>query len=220
MSDNLKWLLLIPIIILIIGGGYLVGKLVGNNDDSASPAGQQNQALEIDKADVQQRIDGYQGLVARTPSDAEALKGLGDTYLEMGDLEQENDQTNDSFVSYKAAIDNYRKYLAIKPDDAEARIDLGYTYSLLLMPEVAVRELKAVTQAAPNIADPESRKKAEQRAWHVLGFVLENNLGLSDEALQAWQTAYNIDPGSSMGQEAKQFIDQLSQPQPQQIQTP
>lgn len=220
MSDNLKWLLLIPIVIAVIGGGYLVGKLVGSDDDSGSQAVQSNQALELDKADVQQRIDAYQGIVTRTPGDVEALKGLGDSYLELGNLQNENNETNESFASFKSATDFYRKYLAAKPEDAEVRIDLGYAYSLLLMPEVAVRELKAAAQAAPNIADPEARKKAEQRAWHVLGFVLENNLGLNDEATQAWQTAYNIDPNTPMGQEAKQFLDQLTQSQQQPVPTP
>jgi len=219
MSDNLKWLLLIPLVILVIGGGYLVGKLIGGDDESSQVV-QQNQALEIDKADVQQRIDAYQGLIARTPGDVEGFKGLGDTYLEMGDLLKENNENNEAFANYKSAIDNYRKYLAGKPEDAEARIDLGYAYSLLLMPEVAVRELKLATQLAPNTPDPTARKAAEQRSWHVLGFVLMNNLGLEADAKQAWQTAYDIDPNSNMGQEAKQFLDQLAQPQQQQVPVP
>lgn len=200
MSDNLKWLLLIPVVIVAIALGYLIPKLVGG-DDSESPANQQeNQALTADIASAEESVQAYQGLIDRNASDLEALRGIADTYRDLGILQSENNQANEAFVSFKGAVDNYRKYLATKPDDVEVKIDLGLTYFYLQMVEIAARELKAVTEIAPG----------NQRAWHSYGWVLENGLGKTDEAKVAWEKSYQLNPNTPAGQESKQFLDQLS----------
>jgi len=202
MNDNLKWLLLIPVVILAIALGYFIPKLLGDDDSGSSSPEPQNQALQLDIDAMQERIVTYEGVLTRAPGDAEAIKGLGDSYLEKGDIQLEINQQNEALRSYKSAVDYYRKYLAIDPAGVEVRIDLGLAYSKLYMPEIAVRELRSATDIAPT----------NQRAWHVLGYVLENNMGLTAEARVAWQRSYDIDPNSRIGQESKQFIDQLSQP--------
>jgi tetratricopeptide (TPR) repeat protein len=196
-NDNLKWLLLIPVIIVAIALAYIIPKLIGSDEDQTS-TNKTDQALQLDIDDLQQRIDAYQGLVALNPGDIDSLRGLGDTYLEMGDLRSQNNQSNEALRAYKSAVDSYRKYLELNPAGAEVMIDLGLAYSDLYMGDIAVRQLRAATQTDPT----------NQRAWHVLGYVLENNLGDTDGAVQAWQTSYNLDPNSTIGQESKQFIDQ------------
>ncbi|MHB1390167.1 MAG: tetratricopeptide repeat protein [Thermoleophilia bacterium] len=206
MSDKLKWLLLIPAIILAIALAYFIPKLIGGSDNSSSAAStQQNQAMEIDKAAIQERIDTYAKLVASNPADADSLRGIADNYRELGALQDKNNQLNESAVSYKTAVDYYRKYLAIVPSGVEAKIDMGLTYFYLQMPEIAERALKESTHADPK----------NQRAWHALGWVEKNGMGNSEQARIAWQTSINIDPESPIGQESKSFLDQLSSPDSQ-----
>lgn len=201
MSDNLKWLLLIPVVIVAISLGYVIPKLFGSGEGDV-PDKQRNQALELDIADTEQRIASYQDLIASNPADADALRGIGENYRELGTLQSQNDQVNEAFVSYKSAVDYYRKYLAANPAGQETRIDMGLTYFYMQMPDVAERELIVVTQALP----------LNQRAWHSLGWVQANGLGKEQEALVSWQRSYEIDPASVIGKESKSFMDQLSTP--------
>jgi len=200
MKDYWKWLLLIPVIAGAIIGGYLItGWLSEGGDNSADDAGVGNQAVQLEIAQKQQVIDQAQALVDKNPADAQALKSLGNAYLELGLLQTDDGDVNGSFRSYKAAADAYQSYIGLAPEDVDARIDLGYTYYNLLMFEVAERELKAVTVAAPN----------NQRGWHVYGVVL-NRLEKTDEAIAAWQHSYDLNPDSTIGQESRQFMDQAS----------
>ena len=198
MSDNLKWLLIIPIVVAVIVGGYVIGKVIGTDDNSV--AQKDNQAVEIERNDLQERIKSYETFLSTMPNDADALRSLGDGYLELGDLLKENNETNDAYGAYKSAVDNYRKHLAVKPDSVEARIDLGLAYASMQMGTVAVRELQTATQQDPN----------NQRAWHVLGYVFDNNLSQLEDAKAAWQKSYDLNPSSKIGQESKQFLDQAN----------
>lgn len=211
MTDNLKWLLIVPVIIVAIGLGYLVPKLLsGGSDASTVRPPEENKALEVDIADTQQTVQGYMDILSRNPNDFEALRSLADKYRELGSIQSDNNKENDAYGSYKSAIDNYRKYLTLKPDDTEVRIDLGLTYGYLQMPEIAERELKTVTQQAPK----------NQRGWHSLGWIQANLLGKNDEAKVAWTKSYEIAPTSPIGLESKQFIDQALEAQQAQPATP
>jgi len=203
MKINLKWLLLIPVFAVAITLGYLIPTklLSGSGDEGTTTTGkQQNQALQIEVSDLQERIGAYQSLLQRNPNDADAMKGMGDSYLEIGTAQGENGEVNDSYRSYKNAVDQYRKYLSIKPDNVEVKIDMGLSYSYLQMIDIALRELREAVAAAP----------ANQRAWHSLGWVLYNGAGNLSEARVAWQKAYNLDPSTAIGQESKSFLDQFS----------
>lgn len=198
MKAYWKWLLLIPVIAGAVIAGYLItGWLSQGDSSSTDDASGQNQAIQLEITNKQQVIDQTQALVDSDAGDALALENLGNAYLELGLLQTEDGDVNGSFRSYRAAADVYQRYLQLKPDDADVRIDLGYTYYNLLMFEVAERELKAVTVAAPS----------NQRGWHVYGVVL-SRLEKTDEAVAAWQHSYDLDPNSTIGQESKQFMEQ------------
>ncbi len=200
MKDYWKWLLLIPVIAVAVVAGYLITSWLSESEStSADESGSQNQAVELEVSQKQDIISKAQALVDKNPADAQALKSLGDAYLELGLLQSESGDVNGSFRSYKSAADAYQGYLNLVPQDADVRIDLGYTYYNLLMFEVAERELRAVTEAAPS----------NQRGWHVYGVVL-NRMEKSDEAIAAWQHSYDLDPNSTIGQESKQFMEQAS----------
>lgn len=203
MSGNLKWLLLIPVFAIAIALGYLIPTQLLSDDssgDSTTTGSQQNQALQIELDDLKQRINAYQALLQRNPGDIDAMKGMGDSYLEMGSYQGEGGSVNESYGSYKNAVDQYRAYLAIKPEDVEVRIDLGLTYSYLQMTDIALRELRTATTAEPG----------NQRGWHSLGWVLYNSAGDTAEAREAWQKSYNINPSTTIGAESKTFLDQYS----------
>jgi tetratricopeptide (TPR) repeat protein len=189
---------MIPIVVAVIIGGYVVGKVIGTDDEPVTS--KDNQALEIERGDLEERIKSYETFLTTLPDDADALRSLGDGYLELGNLLRENNEINDAYAAYKSAVDNYRKHLAAKPDSVEARIDLGLAYASMQMGQVAVRELQLATQQAPT----------NQRAWHVLGFVYDSNLNELEEAKKAWEKSYALNPTSNIGQESKQFLDQAN----------
>lgn len=199
MKTYQKFLVLIPVLAAVVAltlYGYIKLSEDGGEDDSETSG--QNQAIQLEIDDMQMRIEQYQSLVEMDPNDIVALGSMGDAYLEMGILQSEAGDVNGSYKSFKNAADSYNKYLAINPEDVEARIDLGYSYHNLLMFEISERELKTAVEMAPD----------NQRAWHVYGVVLEK-LEKTDMAKEAWQTSYNLDPNSSIGQESKSFLDQF-----------
>jgi tetratricopeptide (TPR) repeat protein len=202
VKGNLKWLLLIPVFAVAISLGYLIPTQLlsdDNNDTSTSTTKPQSQALQIQVDDIQQRITAYQALLQRNPNDIDAMKGMGDSYLEMGAYQGEAGEVNESYRSYKNAVDQYRKYLSIKPDGNETRVDLGLAYSYLQMIDISLRELDTATAADPG----------NQRAWHSLGWVLYNSAGNVNDARTAWQKSYDLNPSSPIGQESKSFLDQF-----------
>ncbi|MBE0428815.1 MAG: tetratricopeptide repeat protein [Thermoleophilia bacterium] len=196
MSDNLKWLLLIPVVIVAISLGYVIPKLVGSDDER--PEQRQSQALQLDIDATGERIENYRALLESNPEDVELLRGLADSHREIGSLQAENRQYQESFTSFKTAVDYYREYLAKKPEAQDAGIDLGLTYFYMEMPLVAERELQKVVQSLPQ----------SQRAWHSLGW-LQMRLGKDDEARASWQKSYELDPESAVGRESRAFMDEL-----------
>ncbi|MBI5871130.1 MAG: tetratricopeptide repeat protein [Actinobacteria bacterium] len=206
MKNNLKWLLLIPVFAIAISLGYLIPTQLLNDDggeEETSTTKQASQAVQLQVDDIQERISAYQALLERNPNDIDAMKGMGDSYLEMGAYQGEAGQENESYRSYKNAVDQYRKYLAIKPDGVEVRIDLGLAYSYLQMIDIALRELNAATAAEPG----------NQRAWHSLGWVLYNSAGNLTDARAAWEKSYALNPNTPIGVESKSFLDQFSSTQ-------
>ncbi len=197
MNDNLKWLLLIPVIAIAIAAGFFVPKWLSEDSGEEKASTTQNPMVEAEITNKQEQIDQFQGLVDANPQDTVALRGLGDAYLELGSLQKEGGDINSAYRSFKSAVDNYRSYLAINPNDQEVHIDLGFSYFNLVMFDVAEKELRQVTVAAPD----------NQRAWLVYGVILDRMIR-TDEANAAWQKAYELNPSSPIGQEAKRFIDQ------------
>ena len=200
-NSNLKWLLLLPVLVVAVVVGFVAMKLMTGDSsaDTSTTDSQASPALQVQLSDIQDRINAYNTLIERNASDLEAIRGLGDSYLEQGQAQGDNNQVNDSYRSYKNAIDQYRKYLSIEPTNVEVRIDLGLSYSYLQMVDIALRELHACVAAAPD----------NQRAWHSLGWVEYNGAGDLAAARDAWTKSYNLNPSTSIGQESKSFLDQF-----------
>ncbi len=199
MKDNIKWVLLIPGIIVIIGLAYLVPKLVGVGSGN-TPTQPVNPGVQQQINDAQNRINTYSAQVKTNPGDVASVKNLGEAYLDLAQSQEQNNQTvNDANRNFKNAIDQFRKYLAANSGDVDVTIDLGFAYSQLGMSEVALRELQAAAAQAPN----------NQRAWLNIGYIYLQT-GRTDQCKAPLQKAVNLNPNSDEGKEAKQFLDQAN----------
>ncbi len=199
MKDNIKWLLLIPGLIVIIGLAYLVPKVAGIGGGN-TPTQQIDPGVQQQMNDAQNRINTYQSQTKTNPADVTAAKNLGEAYVDLAGMQsQDNQSINDADRNFKNAIDQFRKYLAVNPGDVDVTIDLGYAYSQLGMAEVALREFQAATAAAPK----------NQRAWLNIGY-LYLQTGRADQSKAPLQKAINLDPNSDSGKEAKKFLDQAN----------
>lgn len=197
MNENLKWLLLIPVVAVAIAAGFLIPQWLSEDGGEETTTSAANPALEVEISNKQEQIDQYQKLVESEPQNTDAMRGLGNAYLELGTIQNESGDVNGAFRSFKSAVDIYRHYLTITPDDQEVHIDLGFSYYNLIMLDVAEKELRQVTIAAPD----------NQRAWLVHGVILQD-MHRNEEAQASWQKAYDLGPNTEVGQEAKRFIDQ------------
>jgi len=203
MKGNMKWLLLVPVFALALALGYLIPTQLlsgdGGNEQSADNS-QKSQAAQIGIEDIQSRLDDYQTVLSRNPGDIDIVRVLADTYYEMGTIQGENGDINESYRSHKNAVDQYLKYLSVKPDNVEVMTDLGLTYAELQMTDIAVRELKAAVAVAPG----------NQRAWHSLGWIQYKWASNLPDAKIAWQKSYDLDPNTPIGKESKSFLDDFS----------
>ncbi len=199
MKDNVKWLLLIPGIIIVIGLAYLVPKLAGVGGGS-TPTQRIDPGIQQQMNDAQNRINTYQAQGKTNPADVDSTKNLGEAYLDLAQNQEQNNQTvNDANRNFKNAIDQFRKYLAANPGNVDVMIDLGFAYSQLGMSEVALRELQQVTALAPK----------NQRAWLNIGYIYLQT-GRTDQSKAPLQKAVSLDPNSDTGKEAKKFLDQAN----------
>lgn len=145
MNDfNYKWLLLIPVLLVAIGLGFLIPMVLSSGSDEQpdiiKEAGLSAEAEEGVRQILDQ-IASYEELLVSTPDDVEVLKPLADNYFDLAKLEEQNKLTNDAFGHFKAAVDNYRKVLVLQPDNGPVRLNLALAYNGLLMRDVASREL-------------------------------------------------------------------------------
>jgi tetratricopeptide (TPR) repeat protein len=183
VNFNAKWLLLIPVLLVAVGLGLFIPRLLDSDDSDDLAIIEEGNLSAEDKSQVTETLDeisDYEQLVASSPDDVSILKPLADDYFGLAQLEAQSGQTNDSFIHYKSAVDNYQKILVLQPDNAAVRLSLGLAYDGLLMREVAYRELRSVETSDP-----------------VLLFDLAsalNLVGLFSEAKQALDGIVTDDP--------------------------
>ena len=199
MKDNLKWLILLPVLVAVVVLAIFIPRLVSSGSSSASTVDQNNQLVQQQIDQDKTTITNYQDLTRKNPNDQLALKSLGDTYTDLGDQQSAAGKSNDAAYSYKFAVDQYRQYLKLNSKDTEVRIDLGYAYTQLNMGDVARREFQTAIAQQPN----------NQRAWLNVGY-LELQTGKVDESKDPLNKAISLNPNSQYGQDAKQLLDQAN----------
>lgn len=117
-------------------------------------------------------------------TDPQQLANLADDYFAKQD--------------YARAADIYARLITMAPGDAELYNNLGITLHYLGRTDEALEKLKHGTTLDPSL----------QRIWLTLGFV-QGSAGHIEEARSALQRAIDLDPASSIGQEAKRIQGNL-----------
>ena len=148
MKFNYKWLLLIPLLLVAIGFGFLIPRLFNDEENEDLSIMQEGGLSAQAEARVQQmldQIDNYEKLLESSSDDVEILLPLADNYYDLAKLEEENQQINDSYKHYKSAVDYYQHVLQLQPENIAARLSLALSYSGLLMGDVAMREIETLT---------------------------------------------------------------------------
>lgn len=113
--------------------------------------------------------------------DPVALASLGDRYFESNNFLQ--------------AIKIYEKVLELNPNDVDTYNDLGLAFHYTGNTDSAVETLRKGTEAVPSF----------QRIWLSLGFILASS-GRNDEARPVLQKAVELNPTSTVGQEAQRIL--------------
>jgi tetratricopeptide (TPR) repeat protein len=117
-------------------------------------------------------------------TDPVALASLGDKYFESNNFLQ--------------AIKVYEKVLELNPNDVDTYNDLGLAFHYTGNTDSAVETFRKGTEAVPSF----------QRIWLSLGFVLASS-GKNVEARPALQKAVELNPDSTVGQEAQRILGLL-----------
>jgi tetratricopeptide (TPR) repeat protein len=115
------------------------------------------------------------------PNDPKKLAAIGDTFFE-----------KQNFVQ---AIIVYEKALKLNPDDVDTHNDLALAYLYTGRAEKAIETIKKGTKLDP----------AYQRIWLTQGFILLSQKK-QEEGKEALEKAVGLDPGSTIGKEAKRML--------------
>ncbi|MEJ2182353.1 MAG: tetratricopeptide repeat protein [Nitrospirota bacterium] len=122
--------------------------------------------------------------IRNSPERAELYASLGDLYFEQQD--------------FARAADEYEEALKRNPQDADTYNDLGLALHYLGQEDKAVETLRKGTDADPSY----------QRIWLSLGYVLLSS-GKTREARDALERAVELGPETTMGREARKFLQGL-----------
>lgn len=102
----------------------------------------------LDEGDFSKAIRAFRQVVKINPSSGNAYKGLGISYLKLGDNEVMTDP--EMLTNAEKA---FKEALVLSPDNAELRFNLGLTYLALSDKEAALREYEMLVKIDNNLAD-------------------------------------------------------------------
>lgn len=191
MKFNYKWLLLLPVLLVAVGLGILIPRLMDNDGEDLAIVNEAGLSAEAEARvdDLLEQIGNYEKLLQSSPDDVEVILSLADAYSDLGKIEAEYEKMNDSFTHFKAAVDNYRRVQQLSPDDKEIYLKLALAYDGLLMTDVAYRELASYTPddlAAAQVGDASLLIDA--------GLLYQEEYGRSAEAISLLQRATSLQP--------------------------
>lgn len=133
-------------------------------------SGQFKIALEhFNKKEWAQAAEAFEGFLAGKPNSAPAWKNLGQTYQQLGRLQD--------------AVDAYQKALAIKPDRHDVTSNLGFLYSDLSQWDKAAQ---IAQNALATWGDDVSEKDG---MYFLMGKVLEKRDANYEEAIEMFREA-------------------------------
>jgi len=172
------------IILIAAAGGYYFGKGTGGAP-SNSVYRNNGSAKSVTGDNKAALIGDLEEKLREKPDDAQVMYTLADTYFTMK-------RFNDS-VNY------YKKLLILTPDNADIYNDLGLSLHYL------GRSYEGLTVLEDGI----KKNPYNQRIWLTKGFVLAYGVGDLTKAGEAWKKARGIDPQSSVGKAADNYLIQI-----------
>lgn len=132
--------------------------------------------------DYSPQIQAYTDLITANPGDTDAMRGLGDIYLQSGSLTE--------------AREWYQKLVDASPSNAGDFLRLGIVYYEMGMKDISLRELQKGLNIDPN----------NQRILLEVGFIY-NQSGNKDLANQSWKKAHDVNPSNEQGKMAQQLLE-------------
>ncbi len=173
------------IVVIAAAGGYIIGKGSGGGSSKSvySSKASSRPALNDNKASL---IADLEARLKEKPDDKKAIYSLADTYF--------------TLKRFDDAVKYYKKLLIIMPDDADVYNDLGLSLHYLGKSNEAVNALETGIEKNPY----------NQRIWLTKGFVLAYGVGDLKKAGEAWKKARGIDPASSVGKAADNYLTQIN----------
>ncbi len=188
MKNKNTSIIIVAVIIIIIAaiGGYFLGKGSGGGAASNNVyrnSGPTKSALGDSKAAL---ISDLKAKLKKNPDDAKVIYSLADTYFTM--------------KRFADAVKYYDKLLTITPDDADIYNDKGLSLHYLGRSADGVKSLEIGIKKNPY----------NQRIWLTKGFVLAYGVGDLTKAEEAWKKARALDPKSSIGKAADNYLVQIN----------
>jgi tetratricopeptide (TPR) repeat protein len=190
---NVRNIVIVGVIIGIVGlGGYLLGSkssLDGPlfSEGPAGGGGVQGQRAQgylassqpIDHIEV---LDDLKERLKINPNDFQVLSRLGDTYFEL--------------MNFEDALRYYKRAAEVNPDDVDTYNDLGLTSHYIGNSAEALAYLDTGIKKNPYY----------QRIWLTRGFIMAYGMGNPDDAIESWEKAVSIAPGTPVGKAAADYI--------------
>jgi len=180
-------IIVVAVIIIIIAavGGYFLGKGGGGAPSNSvyRNNGPANPAIGNIKASL---ISDLEARLKEKPDDAKTIYTLADTYFTMKRFED--------------AVKFYNKLLTLTPDDTDIYNDLG----------LSLHYLGRSAEGLRSIEDGIKKNPYNQRIWLTKGFILAYGVGDLLKAEEAWKKARAIDPKSSVGKAADNYLVQIN----------
>ncbi|HBO83425.1 MAG: hypothetical protein A2073_06705 [Deltaproteobacteria bacterium GWC2_42_11] len=145
-----------------------------------------NVRISVGTLDYNEIITYNRNILQKNPNDARALADIGDAYF--------------GLQRFQDAIDVYKRVIATDPKDIDSCNDLGLSLHYTGKSEEALKYIDECIKGNPDY----------QRIYLTKGFILSVN-GKKEEARDAWERAYNMNPVSEVGKAAQDFLAQNRQ---------
>ena len=173
------------LVVVAAAAGYFIGRGSGDGYSTRRvPSGAASApAIADDSAAL---VADLEARLKKNPDDVQALYAIADTYFSM--------KRFDNAVSY------YNRLLKLKPEDADVYNDLGLSLHYLGKSAEGLASLERGIKKNPY----------NQRIWLTKGFVLAYGIGDLDKAGEAWKKARALDPKSSVGKAADNYLSQIN----------
>ncbi len=188
MKNRNSVIIIIAAVIVVIAavGGYIIGKGSGGGYATKSVY-RHNVPTKAAIADNSASlIADLQAKLKEKPDDPKVMYALADAYFTM--------------KRFGDAVKYYNKLLVLTPDNVDVYNDLGLSLHYMGKSSEGLKSLEKGIKKDPY----------NQRIWLTKGFVLAYGIGDLKKAGVAWKKARALDPKSSVGKAADNYLAQIN----------